>query len=322
MMRTPILLLLPALLAPVFAHAAVLRPLTELRGPVVRLSDLFDDLAAPDRPLGTSPPPGSRLMVEAAQLAAIARQFSVAWKPASNADRVVLERAGRPLPRAAALAAMRPALIAAGADEDCEIVLDGFAAPMVPVEGLAEPLVSQLAFNRDSGKFTATLSIAGAGMDRVHIRVTGRADAMQLLPVATARLAASTVLRDEDLRMARVRSSLVREDVVESPAEAVGKEIRHQIQPGQPIRRGELAQPALVLKGRAVRMTLQTPGLILIGEGQALESAGLGEPVKVLNTASHAVLQGIVTGAGHVRVDPESAPLVPPGRNSGRAFGR
>ena len=52
-MRTLVLLWL---LLPIIAHAAILRPITELRGPVIRLSDLFDDLGtAPDRPLGTAP---------------------------------------------------------------------------------------------------------------------------------------------------------------------------------------------------------------------------------------------------------------------------
>src|ERR1700712_2854215 len=125
--------LLLFLLLPVCANAAILRPITELHGPVVRLSDLFDDLgAATDRPLGTAPAPGGRLVVEAAQLGAIARQFAVAWKPASNADRAVLERPGRPLAREAAVSAMRAALVGAGAGEDCEIALDGFAAPLVP----------------------------------------------------------------------------------------------------------------------------------------------------------------------------------------------
>ncbi len=314
-----LLLLLPAIL-PIWAQAAMLRPITELRGPVIRLSDLFDDLGpTADRPLGTAPAPGGRLVVEAAQLGAIARQFAVAWKPASNADRIVLERPGRPLPREAALAALRPALIAAGAGQDCDIALDGFASPLVPIESEAAPLVSQLVYDPDGGKFTATLSIAGAEMDPIRIRVTGRAETMLVLPVPTARLAAGTVLQAQDLRLGRVRASLVHGDVAETIADVVGKELRHQAQPGQPLRRTELVPPALVLKGRSIQMTLETPGLTLIGQGQALESAGLGEHVKVLNTVSRAVLDAEVTGVGQVRVSPDSAPVLPPGRGFANA---
>ena len=51
----------------------------------------------PTRVLGPGPAPGGRIVVEAAQLAAIARQFGVDWRPASPADRAVLDRPGRML---------------------------------------------------------------------------------------------------------------------------------------------------------------------------------------------------------------------------------
>lgn len=304
--------LLLFLLMPFCANAAILRPITELHGPVIRLSDLFDELgSAVDRPLGTAPPPGGRLVVEAAQLGAIARQFSVDWKPASNADRTVLERPGRPLPREAALAALRDALVAAGAGSDCEVALDAFATPLVPVESDAAPLVTQLVYDTESGKFSAVLSVAGSGMDPVHLRIAGRADAMLMLPVAAGRLAAGTVLQVQDIRMGRVRAIALRNDVAEKPGEALGKELRHPVQPGQPLRRADLAPPALVLKGRNVQMTLETSGLTLIGQGQAMESGGFGEHVKVLNPTSRAMLDAEVTGVGQVRVSPDSAPVLP-----------
>lgn len=307
-MRTLVLLWL---LLPIIAHAAILRPITELRGPVIRLSDLFDDLGtAPDRPLGTAPSPGGRLVVEAPQLAAIARQFAVAWKPASNADRIVLERPGRPLARGPVMLAVRAALNAAGVGDDCEITLDGFAYPLVPADGDAVPLVSQLVHDKDSGKFTAVLSVAADGMEPVHIRITGRADAMLLLPLASGRLNAGTVLQAKDLRLGRVRTSLVQSDVAEQLAEAYGKELRHSVQAGQPLKRADLAPPALVLKGHSIQMTLRSSGLTLIGQGQALDSAGLGEHVKVLNPVSQAVLDAEVTGVGQVRIDPDSTPIV------------
>src|ERR1700733_2892343 len=84
------------------ARSATLRSATMLHGPVVRLSDLFDDAGAnADRVLGTAPGPGGSIVVEAAQLAAIARQFGVDWRPGSAAERAGLERAGGLLGRGA-----------------------------------------------------------------------------------------------------------------------------------------------------------------------------------------------------------------------------
>src|SRR5215472_17511638 len=104
------------------ADAATLRTMTTLHAPVVLLSDLFDDAGAnAGRVLGPGPGAGGRIVVEAAQLSAIARHFGVDWRAASGADRAVLERPGRPLRRDDVLKAVRDALVAAGASGDCDV---------------------------------------------------------------------------------------------------------------------------------------------------------------------------------------------------------
>jgi len=124
-MRAMSLVVALALTAP--ATAATLRPLTTLDGPNVRLGDLFDDTGQDaGRVLGSAPQPGARIVVEAAQLAAIARQFGVDWRPASLADHAVIERPGRLLPRSVVIDALRTALHGVGAGED----LDGSFAPL------------------------------------------------------------------------------------------------------------------------------------------------------------------------------------------------
>ena len=78
------------------AGAATLKPFTSLSSGVVRLSDLWDGVTE-DKPLGPAPAPGGRITVASAQLAAIAKQFGVDWRPGSTAERAVLERAARTL---------------------------------------------------------------------------------------------------------------------------------------------------------------------------------------------------------------------------------
>src|SRR5271166_5060140 len=129
------------------AMAATLRPMTTLSSSLVRLSDLFDDAGpAGARVLGPAPGPGGRIVVEAAQLGAIARQFGVDWRPASSSDRAVLDRPGRPMRREDVLDAVRTALIEGGASADCDVELAGFTAPLVPVE--ADPRTVVRRWNR------------------------------------------------------------------------------------------------------------------------------------------------------------------------------
>ncbi|MBV8398495.1 MAG: flagellar basal body P-ring formation protein FlgA [Acetobacteraceae bacterium] len=313
-----LLLLVLLSVAAIPATAATLRPQTTLTGPVVRLSDLFDDAGpASQRVLGPGPVPGGRIVVEAAQLAAIARQFGVEWRPASPADRAVLDRPGRMLPREQVIDALRSALEAAGAPAGCDIELPGFASPLVPAESTAQPVATQMDYDAASSRFTAILSVTGDGMAPINMRLGGRALETLQLPVAAERLMAGTLLRASDIRVARIRASLVRSEVARLPADAIGRIVRHTVPAGQPLPLADLDAPPLVQKGAIVLIQLDSPGLTLTGQGQALEPGAIGQRIRVLNPSSRAVIEAEVIGPNRVRVEPDAIPLVPPPR--GRA---
>jgi flagella basal body P-ring formation protein FlgA len=292
------------------AHAASLRTATLLHGPVIRLSDLFDDAGAnATRVLGTAPGPGGSIVVEAAQLGAIARQFGVDWRPASPADRAVLERAGRLLPREDVLKAVKAALVAAGASPDCELELPGFSPPMVPADAAPHAVATELDYEAGAGRFTSMLSVTGEGMEPLNLRLAGQVDDTIELPVAVARLPAGTMLRAEDVRMARVHVAMVHSEVLHATTEAVGMQLRHPIVAGQPFAVADVMRPALVQRGSVVEMQLQSPGISLVAQGVALESGATGERIRVQNPSSHAVVEAEVMGPGRVRVTPESMPI-------------
>lgn len=304
---TALLLTLPALAAPP-AGAATLRPYTSLARPAVRLSDLWDGVAQ-DRDIGPAPAPGGRIQVGAAQLAAIARQFGVDWEPAGPGDQAILERAGQPLAREAALAAVRAALTAAGAPADADLEVPAFAAPIVPAGAAVEPSVSQLSFDPGTGQFSALLTVAADGVAPVQGRIAGRVVAMQELPVPARALAAGEVIGEGDVRIARVRAGSWAGELVRSPEQAVGLAPRRPLSKGQPILTADLGRAVLVRKGASVRMALTAPGIALTAEGIAAAPAGLGERLRVLNPNSGMLVEAEVTGPGQVRVLPGSTPV-------------
>lgn len=292
------------------ASAATLRSVTMLHTPVVRLSDLFDEAGRnADRTLGTAPAPGNQIVVEAPQLAAIARQFGVDWRPASPADRAVLERPGRLLPRDDVLAAVKSALLSAGASTDCMIAMPGFTPPMVPADADPHAVATQLDYDAPSGRFAAILSVTGTGMDPINLRIAGHVDDTVELPVATTRLLAGTVLRPGDVRMARVLVASVRGEVLHSTHDAVGMQIRHPVMPGEPLPVGSVSHPTLVVRGAIVQVMLDTTGLSLLAQGVAQESGATGDRIRVLNPVSRAVVEAEVIGAGRVRVMPDTTPI-------------
>ncbi len=299
-----------SLIAAIPAAAATLRNATTLDAAVVRLSDLFDD-AGPraDRVLGPGPAPGGRIVVESAQLAAIAREFGVDWQPASPADRSVLDRPGRLLPREDVFAALRAALAGVGAPADGDLDLFGYAAPMVPLDGHTDVAIEQLDYQGASGRFTATLAITGTDMATERAQLSGQIQEMVELPVLVRRLPAGSVLQPGDLQTTRVRAGEMRGDTVRNAADAVGLALKRLAVAGQPLSTADLMRPIAVQKGARVMMQLFTPGLALTGQGVALDAGGIGERIRVLNPTSRAMLEVEVIGPGRVRVSPGSMPL-------------
>ena len=292
------------------ADAAVLKTRTTLHGPQIYLRDLFEDAGVnADRLLGPGPGPGGRIVVESRQLHAIARQYEVDWQPISHADRAVLEWPGRPLERADVLNAVRAALVAQGAAPDCDVVIPRFNAPIIPLSGASAPVITQLQFDRDLGRFTAMLSVTGDGIEPISTRLSGEVADIVELPVAVARLTAGSIAGRDDIRIARVHVTSVHTEVARDPAMVIGMQMKLQMQAGVPIPLSNLMQPTQINRGDAVRLQLQAGGLWLTGQGMALESGAVGDRIRVRNVSSQAVLEAEVIRTGEVRVMPGTAPI-------------
>jgi flagella basal body P-ring formation protein FlgA len=309
--------MLATLAPPGAAHAASLRPMGQLAGPMVRLSDLFDGIGAhADTVLGPSPAPGGRIIVEAAQAAAIAREFGIDWHPGTGAEYAVLERPGQPVAREMVTAALRAAVKNAGADADAELEITGFNPPMIPPGAAAQAAVTQLDWDRTSGRFTALLSVTAAGMQPANLRISGRALPTEEVVVPLRRIASGEMVQPGDLTVARVRAMLVRGDVLMSPAQSAGLSARRALPPGMPVAVADLIKPTVVRQRASVIIELNTPGMTLTAQGTALDAGAMGDHVKVLNPNSRAVMDAEVIGEGRVRVAPGSTPLVPAARNA------
>jgi flagella basal body P-ring formation protein FlgA len=298
------------LLAHAPAEAATLRGYAALMSPTVHLSDLFDNIgSATDKVLGPSPAPGDRITVEAPQLAAIARDYAVDWRPESGSERIILERAGERLAQASFMQQLRAALAEQGAPADANISVPTFDPPLLPAGAAPHPAISETSFDAVNGRFTALLSVSAAGMPTLTVHLSGQVVAMLDAVILTHHVRPGAVLHAEDLRSARVRTNLLRGNSPISINAALGQALRHDLPPGQPLTTGDVARPVLVARNSAVRMRLDAGEISLSAQGLALEDGGLGETVRVQNPSSKAIVLALVTAAGEVRVMAERAAL-------------
>jgi flagella basal body P-ring formation protein FlgA len=310
-MRAAILALLLCAAPAAAEGPALLRPHAVVEEPVLRLGALFEGLA-PERaarPIGAAPEPGRRLVLEAGQLAALARAHGVAWRPLSPREQAMVERPGRPLARAEIEEVLRAELLPLGLDAEAALELGGLLPPLVP-PGVPVLLAAEGASYDTAGhRFAATLVIGAEGMAVQRLRVAGRAVATVPAVVATRRLALGEVLAPADVRPVRLRAELARPGMAALPEQVVGKELRRPIGADVPVLLADATPPVLVARNAAVILVLEAPGMQLTARGRALEAGGRGAVVRVANLISGSVVEAVVIGPGRVRVTPGSGPV-------------
>jgi flagella basal body P-ring formation protein FlgA len=292
------------------APAATLRAFRELPGSAVRLSDLFAGLAAQDRVLGASPAPGARIQLRAPQLAAIARDYGVDWRPVSGAEETVLERQATPFARAALLQLLRAKLTEAGAPADAAISLPGYTPPLLPVGAVPQAELADFTYDAAALHFTATLNVTVQDAPPDTIQIAGQIMPMVDATLLTHRLRAGSVLTQDDIRTAQIPVSALHGDVALGATAIVGLALRRETPAGQALVAGDLLHPTLVTRNAPVRMELSAGAIALAAEGLALEDGAMGAHIRVQNPTSHAVMLAEVTGPDAVRIMAGHGPLV------------
>ena len=308
-MRALVLLLL--LTAGAAAEELVaIRPVATIDDPAIRLGDVFDGAGArAQQPIGAAPAPGRRLVLETPQLVGLARGYGLAWRPLSPNDRVVVERAGRAVPRAEIEAALKAELVRLGAPETGEIELGPWMPPMVPPTAAVELGAEAVTLEGNNGRFAATLVVAAEGIPTQRFRIAGRVAATVPVVLATHRLALGDIVGPGDVRETRQRAERVRPGAAERAEPAVGQQLRRPVGADLPFQLADLAPPAMVLKNSRVTLVLDAPGLALTAQGRALANAPRGAVVAVMNVNSQQVVEGQVIGPGRVRIALGSVPI-------------
>lgn len=132
----------------------------------------------------------------------------------------------------------------------------------------------------------------------VPVKVSAR------LPVVVA---ARPLVRGEqlgagDLKLATRDLGNLAYGYLTAESQALGQIVMRQTSAGQVILPGMLAPPILVKRGQQVTLVSSAEGIEVSTEGVALASGARGQWVKVRNSRSHRIIDGVVAGPGRVSV--------------------
>jgi len=287
------------------ANAQVLRPRTMVDGEMVRLGDLFSALPdeTADRAVAPAPAPGRTTLFDAAALAQIARDNGLAWSVQSRFDRVMVQRASRPIAAEEIENRIRAALKADGMPEDMSIELLNRRLSIDAATGPGPAFdIQSLSYDKRDGAFVATLAV-NAGVDMTTpVDVRGIAFRTTRVPVLARPLRHGQVIGDDDIAWKDLRAGTLDSNLVVELDAILGKTPRNSLRAGEPLRRAELMAPVVVAKGNLVTMVLTAPQMMLTAQGRAAENGADGQVIKVENTRSKMTVEAVVVGPNRVAV--------------------
>jgi len=292
-----------ALPAPAVA-VPLLKPAATVEGSVIHLGDLFD--GAGERaavPVAAAPPPGSKVILNANWLAALAQSQHLDWQPGSDYDQVTVDRASRAITADEIAGRLRDALASRTPLDNAEVKFDQ-AAPhlMVGAEAPATLVFNNLTFDPASGRFSALVSTVERGSVPDRLRVSGHLVRRTEVLTPVRLISPGETIAQSDITEVSLRNDRLGQGAVTEIADLVGKTPRRALRPGEPVHAGDVEVPIVVHRNSVVTIVLQTATMRLTAEGKAVEDGGMGAVIRVANTKSSRVIDAVVAGPNTVTV--------------------
>ncbi|NBD30214.1 MAG: flagellar basal body P-ring formation protein FlgA [Alphaproteobacteria bacterium] len=116
--------------------------------------------------------------------------------------------------------------------------------------------------------------------------------------VAARTIPAKSVIGPDDLLLREV-STL---GAVRDPDQIIGMEARVALYAGRPIRSADIGPPAVVERNQIVALIYAQNGLVIRTEGRALDRAGPGDLIRVMNVMSRQTVRAVIDEEGIAHV--------------------
>lgn len=117
--------------------------------------------------------------------------------------------------------------------------------------------------------------------------------------VATRTIPARSIIGVDDIlvREVDVAGALSVPDLV------IGQEARVALYAGRPIRAGDIGPPAVIERNQIITLVYRQGGVVISTEGRALDRAGPGDIIRVMNLTSRTTVSAQIDATGTALVN-------------------
>lgn len=134
------------------------------------------------------------------------------------------------------------------------------------------------------------------------VYVPVRVKVMKQVVVAARPLAANRNLTRQDVRLQAMDIADLRQGYISSPQKVVGQQLKYPLAVGRVVPGRSLKLEKIVRRGERIVLVAAAGAMEVRMNGTALDDASIGDRVKVKNSSSERVVEGIVEGPGIVKV--------------------
>jgi len=159
--------------------------------------------------------------------------------------------------------------------------------------------LSHFDYDARSGRFSAQVAAAGL-VD--EIRLSGRAQSVEALPVLRNRVAPGEIIAASDVEWRQMPAGRYGSDYIERVEDMIGQTPRRALGMGQPVRSADLGRPEAVSRNALVTMIAAVPGMTITTTGRAIEGGSVGDVIQVTNLQSKKIIQGTIVAPNQVQV--------------------
>jgi flagella basal body P-ring formation protein FlgA len=139
---------------------------------------------------------------------------------------------------------------------------------------------------------------AGAPMRRGDVHMVRQLQ----VPVASRDLKRGEILGDHHLTWITMNDNEITNYAITDAESLTGRITKHPIRAGALLRTYDVARPVAVERGKLVTILWSTSSMNLTAQGQALETGGVGDVIRVVNTKSKTALTAEVIDSHTVRL--------------------
>lgn len=166
----------------------------------------------------------------------------------------------------------------------CDVELNAFLRPGTKV----------------SSKTAVGVRCSGSRPWKVYVPV--EVVVMDAVLVTRKMLPRGHILTAEDVITEKRNVSRLIRGYLARPEDLIGQRLKHQVMGGKVISPSMLAADMVIKRGQSVTLLLRSNGLHITMAGKALMDGAVNQRIKVENTASQRIVEGLVRSPEHVEI--------------------